>query len=263
MRTMAASGHEARPHVFPPLAGTDRAAAAPLCSTDAFLAALQREFAAVIGMACVVAGASCDRALEGTVFVRSDSSAFGIEVPMALAAALVSHRCGGALTGDHGAAAAASVVRLHGILCAAATRAASLAWPGSGDWQAGEMPVAAHRFGAALTIGDVAFDLAFAVTLPAAAAPANIWADALRHWLDTTALPVRAVLHEALLPLARAAALQPGDILPIEASREVCLRVARLLVARGSIAADDAGGHLVTVQSAARRGVQLSSKDTA
>ena len=113
-----------------------------------------------------------------------------------------------------------------------------------------EQAVRAGDLSAAITSIVAAPDAA-EITQSAAGPRTDIaWARGMRALLGATGLPLRAVLHERQLPLAQAVQLAPGDVLPIEAPRDVQLRIGTHHIARGTIAPlGDEGALLVTIIS--------------
>ena len=223
---MSAAPGEVRSHRFP------RADAAVVAAFDAVPIVT-----AWLGQRCgaPVTVAPGDGAVGMAYWTRDDGAVCGIGGGGALAAALLARDCGGAL--EAGPMSGASVGR--------ATREFALALrdallPG-GDWQCGgDGPAIVLRIEA----GSVVDQVAVAVTLPpspGARAVTARWTASLHDALGALALPVRLVLHEERMAVARVRALGVGDVLGIATAREVGLRIGRTRVARGRIVDGETG----------------------
>jgi hypothetical protein len=205
-------------------------------------------------------------------YTAPDGGWLGIALSTTLAEALVNQRCGGELAGADGRlSSTASVLRLQAELIAVILGVSGSSWlPGEDGWAiaatatASPLPVALPVAlstaqpplrAMTISIGDLRCRLGIAVALAppvASAALPAAWAQELRRSLDHLAFPVRAVLFETRLPLARAAQLRPGDVLPIETPRDVGLRVGAYRLAAGTVTPTGDGGHLVTIRAHAR-----------
>lgn len=193
-------------------------------------------------------------------YTAPDGSRLGVALSTMLAEALVSLQYGGGLTGDSGRlGATASVVRLQAALIELILRTAAASWLAvECEWTAASIapappqsaqPLHAHL----ISVGALRCPLGIAVALAGSVTTTPFaWAHDLRRSLDRVAFPFRAVLFETRLPLATAAQLRPGDVLPIETPRDVGLRVGTYRLAAGTIAPTDDGGHLVTIRANAR-----------
>ena len=264
---------DARRHRFAAVDADPSGAFAPVIELASFAAGLEVALTASTGLPCRVT--SIDDAAPGDAeaatimpYAAADGSRLGIALSPGLAEALVSHRCGGSLAvGDGVPGGAASVVRLHAELMAAILRIAAARWlPDGAAWSPAPAtgPLSPPPLQAmTIHVGELRFPLGIAV-VPAGAATApdmpTAWAHDLRRSIAQVGFPVRAVLFETRLPLARAVQLRPGDVLPIETPREVGLRVGVHRLASGTIAPTDDGGHLVTIRSSARSFRQPSSE---
>lgn len=239
-----------------------------------FVGTLQDRLTMLAGLPCRVTAtietAPGEPGAETIWHTAPDSSWLGIALSPVLAEALVSQRCGGALSGDGGQlSGTASVVRLQAGLVAAILGAAAASWLTAGDeWHPAATatarsvaPPRQQRFTLDIAAQRCALDIAVALASPAAlpGTPAS-WAADLRRVIDHVAFPVRAVLFETRLPLAKAAQLRPGDVLPIETPRDVGLRVGAYRLAAGTVAPGDDGGHLVTIRASARSFRQPASE---
>ena len=209
-------------------------------------------------------------------YTAPDGGWLGIALSTTLAEALVNQRCGGELAGDDGRlSGTASVLRLQAELNAVIRRVAAANWlPVEGEWAsattatAPPLPVALPTAqpplrAMTISVGDLRCRLGIAVALapPVASAALPVaWAQELRRSLDHLAFPVRAVLFETRLPLAKAAQLRPGDVLPIETPRDVGLRVGAYRLASGTVTPTGDGGHLVTIRAHARLFRQSSTE---
>lgn len=204
-------------------------------------------------------------------YTAPDGSRLGVALSTTLAEALVSLQYGGGLAGDSGRlSATASVARFHAALTELVLRTAAASWLAvECEWTAASVapappqslpPLHAHL----ISVGAMRCPLGIAVALadPLTAAP-FAWAHDLRRSLEGVGFPVRAVLFETRLPLAQAAQLRPGDVLPIETPRDVGLRIGAHRLAAGTIAPADDGGHLVTIRASARAFRQPLSEEAA
>lgn len=196
-------------------------------------------------------------------FGEPGGGCLGVQLSSTLAEALVSHRYGGGLNGHEGQlGSTASVLRLHAELMVTLLDVAAASWLTNGrKWLAAAV-VERERFVLRPPLQDMTIDLdgfscPLGVGIAAAVVPLTTtieptWTHDLRRALEHVSFPVRAVLFETRLPLAKAARLRPGDVLPIETPREVGLRVGAHRLASGTISPTDEGGHLVTIRASAR-----------
>ncbi len=250
-----------QPWRFPP-AVDSAAELPPVIDPTRFAAVLGDKLAAVTGMAVAVTlDDDAPRAATATGFVRADGMRIALTVPEALVGALVGVRCGGAFVpassaGAGGASIAAEIV-------AAVQSAADVAWPGGPGWQAATSNDATPVIALSLSVGGYDF------AMPCALAPARCvaapvdtagWAHQLRVALEATPFAVRAVLHDRILPLREALAIRVGDVLPIEARRDVSLRVGERALARGTIT-PEADGHRITITAVGDPGIASANKE--
>ena len=256
-------------------------ASAPVVDLAPFFTRLEAAMTGLAGLPCRITSvddAAPDLATTENVawYTAPDGGWLGIALSTTLAEALVNQRCGGELAGDDGRlSGTASVLRLQAELNAVIRRVAAANWlPVEGEWAsattatAPPLPVALPTArpplqAMTISVGDLRCRLGIAVALapPVASAALPVaWAQELRRSLDHLAFPVRAVLFETRLPLAKAAQLRPGDVLPIETPRDVGLRVGAYRLASGTVTPTGDGGHLVTIRAHARLFRQSSTE---
>ena len=256
-------------------------ASAPVVDLTPFFTRLEAAMTGLAGLPCRITSvddAAPDLATTENVawYTAPDGGWLGIALSTTLAEALVNQRCGGELAGDDGRlSGTASVLRLQAELNTVIRRVAAANWlPVEGEWAsattatAPPLPVALPTArpplqAMTISVGDLRCRLGIAVALapPVASAALPVaWAQELRRSLDHLAFPVRAVLFETRLPLAKAAQLRPGDVLPIETPRDVGLRVGAYRLASGTVTPTGDGGHLVTIRAHARLFRQSSTE---
>jgi hypothetical protein len=198
--------------------------------------------------------------------LRSDGLRCAVDIAPQIAEALASLSLGGSFSAEAARAETAtpSVRRAQRTLIGACLEAVDAVWPGDGtNWQAASGPVAGTTHGFTISAGELSAAIGLVIAAPDAARDAGeavqtatgprtdvAWARGMRALLGATGLPLRAVLHERQLPLTEAVQLAPGDVLPIEAPRDVQLRIGTHHIARGTIAPlGDEGALLVTIIS--------------
>jgi hypothetical protein len=263
----------AQRHRFAAVDALASTASAPVVDLTRFFTRLETAMTGLAGLPCRITTVDdADRDLATTEnvawYTAPDGGWLGIALSTTLAEALVNQRCGGELAGDDGRlSGTASVLRLQAELKAVILCVAAASWlPVEGEWASATtatapplpvaLPTALPKLRAMMiTIGDLRCPLGIAVALASpvtsAALPAA-WAHDQRRSLDHLAFPVRAVLFETRLPLAKAAQLRPGDVLPIETPRDVGLRVGAYRLASGTVTPTGDGGHLVTIRAHGR-----------
>ncbi|WP_419815202.1 FliM/FliN family flagellar motor switch protein [Glacieibacterium sp.] len=168
-----------------------------------------------------------------------------------LASALVNRDCGGEFRADDAGNGSASVERQRGALLARLRIGVAALWPAADDDWVSCPPVDAEAFSLRIEAGLVRDQIDCAVQPPPeAVAPLDTgWRNRLSDVLDSLAVPVQLVLHEAAITVGAARAIAVGDVLPIATAHEVGLRVGALTVARGRIAND---GELPRVEITSR-----------
>ncbi len=250
---------------------------ATVIDLTSFSTALEVAFSKLAGIACRVMRVEAGVArrdvplAEALWYDEPGGGSLGLQLSSTLAEALVSYRYGGSLNGHDGQlGSTASVIRLQAELTATLLGVAAASWLTEGrEWlitavtarertvlrpSLHELLIELQRFSCSLRVG-----ISPAMTSETTAGePA--WARDVRRSLEHVSFPVRAVLFEMRLPLANAAQLRPGDVLPIETPREVGLRVGALRLASGTIAPTDDGGHIATVRGSARSRRQSPSE---
>lgn len=245
----------ARAWQFPALAAS--AAPGPVFpDMAAWLRTFSAKLAVVVDHPVVADPAPVPADLDLAAYSRDDGVRLVIGLPRTLAAAIVTHRCGGGFDSTGVVLDSPSVDRTHRELAALACRA----WPGHGEWTpcpTADPPVD----GATLTIDGRVFGIGCTVVLPAPAAPVAppetvaAWAHDLRAAVAAMPYDLRVVLHEAGISLAAAVRLRAGDVIPIDTASAVLLRVGELALARGTVATDPRGGHRITIVGGPSRGL--------
>ena len=210
--------------------------------------------------AAVPTSAPVDRV--AVAMLRSDGLRCAVDVAPELAEALVSLSLGGSFSAGAGRTETltSSERRAQRTWVTACLEAVDMTWPADDStWQPAGAPVVGTSHGFTVSAGDLSAAITLIVAAHDAAEVAQsaagprtdvAWARGMRALLGATGLPLRAVLHERQLPLAQAVQLAPGDVLPIEAPRDVQLRIGTHHIARGTIAPlGDEGALLVTIIS--------------
>lgn len=249
-------------HRFTPVEAGVPSTLAPANDLTAFIRALEAALTQLAGLSCKInsssepASDSPDRPVVSW-YVAGDSR-LGIALSTTLAEALMNARCGGSLTGHGGRLrSAASVMRLQAEVVTLLLRTAAANWlSAEAEWTvAAPAAIQPPLQALTITVGDLScpLDIAVGLALPAASTgvPTD-WAGQRRRSIEHLAFPVRAVLFETRLPLAKAVQLRPGDLLPIETPRDVGLRVGAYRLASGTISPAGGGGHLVTICASPR-----------
>lgn len=208
----------------------------------------------------VPASSPADRV--AVAMLRSDGLRCAVDIAPELAEALVSLSLGGSFSAEAGRSETLtpSERRAQRTWISACLAAVDATWPADDStWQPGGAPVTGTTHGFTARAGELGAAITLTLAAPDAAEVAQsaagprtdiVWARGMRALLGATGLPLRAVLHERQLPLAQAVQLAPGDVLPIEAQREVQLRIGTHHIARGTIAPlGDEGALLVTIIS--------------
>jgi hypothetical protein len=193
---------------------------------------------------------------------RSDGLRCAVDIAPELAEALVSLSLGGSFSAEAGRSETLtpSERRAQRTWVAACLEAVDGTWPADdAAWQPAGAPVIGTSHGFTACAGELSAVITLTVEATDAAEIAQsaagprtdiAWARGMRALLGATGLPLRAVLHERHVPLSQAVQLAPGDVLPIEAPRDVQLRIGTHHIARGTIAPlGDEGALLVTIIS--------------
>lgn len=222
-------------------------------------------------IAKIIPGVSLTAQLGGAVYeseqltvamLRSDGLRCAVTVSPQLAEALASLSLGGSFTAEatRPDALTPSERCAQRSLVTACLDVIDSLWPAEpASWQVATGAVSGTEHAVEITAADLRSQILLVI---APADPAKIaqptgtpraeiaWSRGMRALLGATGLPVRAVLHERQMPLQQAVQLAPGDVLPIEAPRDVQLRIGTHNFARGTVAPlGDDGALLVTIIS--------------
>jgi len=191
--------------------------------------------------------------------LRSDGLRCAVTVAPQLAEALASLSLGGSFAAEatRPDTLSPSERRAYRTLVAACLAAVDSLWLTDAPlWQPASDAVCGTGHTIEVTSGALTAQISLVIAAadtaqPAATPRAEIaWSRGMRALLGATGLPLRAVLHERQMPLAQAVQLAPGDVFPIEAPRDVQLRIGTHPVARGTVAPlGDDGALLVTITS--------------
>ncbi|MGL4541769.1 MAG: hypothetical protein ACRCUI_04575, partial [Polymorphobacter sp.] len=170
---------------------------------------------------------------EPLVMLRGDGMQVAIGIAAELAEALATAQFGGGFTAgsNPGPELSPTARRAQRTLAHACLAAVNQVWStDDANWQPGTGAVSGQSLAVEIAAADFKARIELIMVMPGAvaAAPAagEARADAagqrgMRALLGATGLPLRAVLLERQLPLAQAVQLAPGDVLPIEAPRDV------------------------------------------